>query len=224
MKVLAAGSAIYGLRAAVAAAGAHHSIAVATDHGHDIHRSVIEGRCDADIVIIPSEMIDDLDMRGLIDCLWRRLGWTGIGYCVRSGETPPVLDGEDSLRAAVIAADKILLTTAPTGEHMRGWLEEMGLADALSAKLLLYGRATDMLAALAQGMTGALAFGPTSELLAWSKKGIAYGGSMPREFDVRVAYDAAVLTTSAHRDEARELLDYLAGPDGLRHFRDSGVE
>jgi len=223
-RIKSAGSTVYGLRAAIAACAHPGEIEVSTDHGHFIHGFVVDGACDADIVIIPHDMLEDLDRRGLLTGIRRRIGHTGIGYCVPAGMKARVIDDAQALRAAVLAAPALYLTTAPTGEHMLTCLADMGLRPQIDSKLKLFDRATEMLAALAKEKSAVVAFGPTTELLAWREKGIAYGGGVPQEFDVPLAYDAAVLARSAQQDEAGELLDYLAGPAGLRHFRDSGVE
>ncbi len=224
LKIKSAGSTVYGLRAAVSACARPDDVEVSTDHGHFIHGFVVEGACDADIVIIPFDMLEDLDRRGLLAGVRRRIGHTGIGYCVPSGATAPSIADAPGLSAAVLDAAALYLTTAPTGEHMLACLKDIGLRSEIESKLKLFDRASDMLTALAKEHSAVLAFGPTTELLAWRKKGIAYGGSVPFEFDVPLAYDAAVLARSARQDAAGDFLDYLAGPEGLLHFRDSGVE
>lgn len=223
LSILSAGSTVYGARSALAAEPSPDGVIVATDHGHDIHHAVVAGKASADIVIIPADMLEDLDVRGLLDGGRRAIGETGIGYAVPGSRRAPALSDEATLCAAVRQADALYLTRAPTGEHMRACLVEAGLGDVLNARLRLFDRATEMLAALAQDAGAALAFGPTSELMAWASRGIAYGGRAPFAFDLPLRYDGAVLAASSRKREAHDLLDYLAGP-GLAHFRASGVD
>src|SRR5262245_32395865 len=69
LKVLSAGSTLYGLRPA-AEQFAHvtgAAVTVATDHGHNIRKAVLDGATDADIVLAPSEWIDEMVAAGRAD-------------------------------------------------------------------------------------------------------------------------------------------------------------
>ena len=224
MKILSAGSTLYGARAAAADLLPRARIEIATDHGHLIHEAAAQGKSDADILIIPEDMIEDLEKRGLLaDGSRRRIGFTGIGYAVKSGQPVPAIPDGDALAHAVNRAGQLYLTTAPTGVHMRARLAAAGLSSALTGKLRTFDRATEMLAALAAGDGQALAFGPTTELMAWRAKGTGYGGSVPAQFDLPLMYAGGVLKRSADVSGALRVLDEIAGPGGIQHFRQSGV-
>ena len=224
MKIMSAGSALYGARAAVAALLPRAQIEVGTDHGHLLHEAAGANKSDADIQIIPEDMIEDLDKRGMLAAgSRRRIGFTGIGFAVKSGSTPPAISDGDGIVRAVRATGTLYLTTAPTGVHMRTRLGEFGLGEVMAGKLKTFDRAIEMLAALAAGDGQALAFGPATEMMAWRSKGIAYGGSVPAQFDVPLMYAGAVLKRSGDIAGAIRVLDALAGPEGIQHFRQSGV-
>ncbi len=224
MKILSAGSTLYGARAAVGSLLPRARIEIATDHGHLIHEAALHGKSDGDILIIPEDMIEDLEKRGLLaDGSRRRFGFTGIGYAVKSGQPVPAMTDGEALARAVNGAGQLYLTSAPTGVHMRAWLAGVGLSAALNGKLRTFERATEMLAALAGGDGNTLAFGPTTELMAWRAKGTDYGGSVPPQFDLPLMYAGGVLKRSAEIPGAIRVLDEISGPGGIQHFRQSGV-
>lgn len=224
VKIMSAGSTLYGVRAAIAARDWTFRIEVATDHGHDIHEAAGTGRSDADIVIIPADMLADLSTKGrLASDSARDIGWTGIGIAVRAGRPLPAILDADTLAQAVKDTDKLFLTTAPTGKHIFAALAKIGLGDIVREKLTAFDRATEMLEALSREDAPVLAFGPTTEIAGWRNRGIADGGVLPAKFDLPLAYAAAILNSSTREAQARDVLDYIAGSAGLAHFRTSGV-
>ena len=68
LKVLSAGSTLYGMKPAAEAFTRETGIAVkvATDHGHNIHKFALEGTTDADVVLVPSDWSRELVATGAI--------------------------------------------------------------------------------------------------------------------------------------------------------------
>ena len=62
LRVLSAGSTLHGLRAcaSLAAQAVGGKVAIATDHGHTIRDEVLSGTAQADVVLLPADMIDAL--------------------------------------------------------------------------------------------------------------------------------------------------------------------
>ena len=69
MKIFSAGSTLYGLRACAEMFGRERGIPVqvATDHGHHIHQAALRGEADADVVLLPADMIAVLAAAGVAD-------------------------------------------------------------------------------------------------------------------------------------------------------------
>ena len=69
LKVLSAGSTLYGMKPAAEAFTRETGIAVkvATDHGHNIHKFALEGTTDADVVLVPSDWSRELVATGRAD-------------------------------------------------------------------------------------------------------------------------------------------------------------
>jgi molybdate transport system substrate-binding protein len=228
LKVLSAGSTVYGMRPC-AEAFAHRTnipVEVATDHGHNIHQAALRGEADADVVLLPSDWIDELAAAGLADPQTRvAIGKVRIGAAVRAGSPCPDVSSMATLRRALLAADAVLLTRAPTGDHLMKVIERLGLAEALAGKLALFDTSSLLNRQLAeQAGPGAIGFGPATEIRSWQGKGVAWVGAIPDEIQVVLPYAAAILPPRQAGEQARALLAFLQTPEARRHFVDSGVE
>ena len=228
LNVLTAGSALYGLRpcAEMFARDAGVAVQVATDHGHNIHRAAMRGEADADVVALPADMIAALAAAGLADKdTTVAIGAVRIGAAVRADAPPVDVATMAALRRALLAADAVLLTLAPTGDHLMRVIARLGLADAIADKLARFETSTLLNRHLVESAgTGAIGFGPATEIHAWRGKGVAYAGAIPDEVQVVLPYSAAMLTRTQAPEQARALLDFLTTAEARRHFLVSGVE
>jgi molybdate transport system substrate-binding protein len=131
----------------------------------------------------------------------------------------------DALRRALLAADAVLLTLAPTGDHLMRVIARLGLADTVAGKLKRFETSALLNRHLVESAgAGAIGFGPATEILAWRGKGVAYAGAIPDEVQVALPYAAAMLVRTRAREPARALLAFLATPAAREHFLASGVE
>jgi hypothetical protein len=180
----------------------------------------------AEVVLVPADWADELVAAGraakeaVID-----IGAVRIGAAVRDGAPRPDVSSMVALRQALVAADAVLLTRAPTSDHLLKVIDRLGLSASVAAKLQRFDTATLLNKHLAETASAAtLGFGPATEILVWGGKGVAYAGAIPDEIQIVPPYKAAMLTRSAAGDDARRLLAYLATSDARAHFRASGVE
>jgi molybdate transport system substrate-binding protein len=228
LEVLSAGSTLHGLRPCAESFARNCGIPVyiATDHGHNIHRAALRGEADADVVVLPADMIADLAAAGLADKETTiAIGAVRIGAAVRADAPRPDCSSMDALRRALLAADAVLLTLAPTGDHLMRVIARLGLADTVAGKLKRFETSALLNRHLVESAgAGAIGFGPATEILAWRGKGVAYAGAIPDEVQVALPYAAAMLVRTRAREPARALLAFLATPAAREHFLASGVE
>jgi ABC-type molybdate transport system substrate-binding protein len=227
LRVLSAGSTLYGMRpcAELFTRNTGIPVEVVTDHGHNIHRTALRGEADADLVLLPTDMIASIASAGLADkASVIAIGAVRIGAAVREGAPRPDVSTMDALRRALVTADAVLLTLAPTGDHLMGVIARLGLADAIAAKLERFETATLLNRRLAAASTGAIGLAPATEIHAWRGNGVAWAGAIPDEIQVVLPYSAAILARTRAAEQAHALLAFLATPPARRHFLDSGVE
>ena len=227
IKVLAAGSALHGLRPAAAAFTRATGIAVqvATDHGHNIRKHALAGEAAAHVILVPTEWANELVAAGLADkATLISIGAVRIGAVVRTDASPPDVSSMDAFRRTVASADAVLLTLAPTGDHLMAVIDRLGLTANVAAKLKRFDTATLLNQHLADNPgKGAVGFGPATEILAWRGKGVAWGGPVPDDIQIVLPYSAAMLDRG-HGEASRQFLAFLATAEARKHFLDSGVE
>lgn len=222
LRVLSAGSTLHGLKACavLAAQATGAEIDLATDHGHNVRDAVLRGDAVADVVVIPEEMIAALAAGNLVrDRVG--LGTVNIGGVVRAGAAMPRIATMQHLRGAIENAGSVLLTRAPTGDHLLAVIARLGLGETVSRKLLRFETASDLCRNLAQGDDAALGFAPETEIRA--SEGVAYAGGVPDAVQVALPYSAAAVTASNPSATARRFLQFLATPPARAAFSGSGI-
>jgi molybdate transport system substrate-binding protein len=227
LKVLSAGSTLYGVRpcAELFTRDTGTAVEVATDHGHNIRLAALRGEADADLLLLPTDMIASLASAGHADdSSVVAIGAVRIGAAVREGAPRPDVTTMDALRRALVAADAVLLTLAPTGDHLMGVIARLDLAETVGGKLERFETATLLNRRLAVADPGAIGFAPATEIQCWHGKGVAWVGAIPDEIQIVLPYSAALLVRTQAAGQARALLAFLATPQARRHFLDSGVE
>lgn len=219
LRVLSAGSTLHGLRA-FAARAAGVELAIATDHGHAIHAAIRAGTAQADVVLLPVEMMDELIAQGLV----REpvaLGTVAIGGVIRTGASAPAIGTMKELHAALLAADAVLLTKAPSGDHLMQVIADLGIADTLAPRLQRFATSQQLLAQLAKRDDSALGFSPETEIRAAG--GVVWIGELPPEIQIALPYAAAMLTGTTQPGAVRALLGTLAAAPAREAFARSGV-
>jgi molybdate transport system substrate-binding protein len=130
-----------------------------------------------------------------------------------------------ALRQALVAADSVLLTLAPTGDHLMQVIARLGLTETIAGRLQRFATSALLNRYLVESAApNAIGFGPATEIKSWRDKGVAYAGAIPDEIQVVLPYSAAMLTRTQAPEQARALLDFLTTAEARRHFLVSGVE
>jgi len=237
--IRAAGSAVFGLRlcAALLAERAAAPLRISTDHGHAIRDAVAAGAFTGDILALPAAMIDWLASRGWVAGPAVPLGSVGIGAVTRAGCPLPDLRDVAALGEALRAADAVLLTRAPSGEHLLAAIARLGLSGEVSRKLHRFATATLLNDALAASrFARPIGFAPITEILCWrwgqagsaadapASPGIAFAGEVPAEIQDRVPYAAAMLAATPMPEAAQRVLAALEEKAAATAFRRTGMQ
>ena len=84
-------------------------------------------RADADVVLLPADMIAALAAAGVADDGTKvAIGSVRIGAAVHADAPVPDVSTVAALRNALLAADAVLLTRAPTGDHLMQAIARLG--------------------------------------------------------------------------------------------------
>src|SRR5450631_1024700 len=127
-----------------------------------------------DIVILPATRIDELIAQGRLKSGSRvDIARSGIGVAVRAGGRKPDISSGAALKASLLAASAIVLSSGPSSVYLAGLFQQMGIADAIRSKIVQIGPGLPVADAVARG-EGEIGFTQVSELL--TAQGVDYIG------------------------------------------------
>lgn len=219
LRVLSAGSTVRALRALGPALG---PVEIATDHGHNIVVAMDRDDPPADIVLLPRDMIDALVAKGRLAAGTIALGAVATSGVVCEGAPPPDIAAMDALRAALLGASRVLLTTAPSGQHMTRVIGRLGIATEVAGKVLRFDKSSDLNAwLLRERDPRALGFGPTTEIAGVA--GVTNAGLVATEAQMVLPYAAGVIPSRANEPAAQAFLKFATSREARAAFETTGM-
>jgi len=154
------------------------------------------------------------------------LGRVRTGVAVLSAAVRPDVAGADALRSALHAASAIYFPDpqrATAGIHFMKVLTSLGLVDEVSRRLRPFANGATAMAEMARAADPA-SIGVTQVTEILYTPGVALVAPLPPEFELATVYSVAVITGSAQRDAAVDLLQRLTGAAAAALRRDGGFE
>jgi len=201
-----------------------HTVVITADTGGGLRKRV-EGGEKADVLIAPDAVMDTLAKSNHVVADSRRdLARTAVGVAVREGAPKPDVSTVDAFKRAVLEAKSIVYldpaSGATSGIHVAQVLQQLGLADAIKDKVVLWkgGYAAE---AVASGKAD-LCLHQISEIL--PVKGVTLVGPMPAEINKVTVYTSSLLTGAPTPDAGRAFLAYLARPEFRPKFAAAGLD
>lgn len=169
-----------------------------------------------DIVILTAAIVAALAEEKLVE----RASITDIGLvetavAVRAGDPLVAVNDATDLRNALLAADSIFVpdTKASTaGIHVAKVLRQLGIADAVAARLRIFPNGATAMRHLATS-DAVRPIGCTQSTEIISTKGVMLSGSLPPGCELSTMYTAAIATRAAGPEHARDLIDLLSGAE-----------
>ncbi|AEG94593.1 molybdate ABC transporter substrate-binding protein [Ramlibacter tataouinensis] len=180
-----------------------------------------------DVVILTEALVHELAQQGWVDGgSARPLGVVRTGVAVRSGEPHPEVARADALAAALRQASGIYLPDplkATAGIHFMKVLRALGLDQSLAQRLRAFPNGNTAMREMAQAdAAGAIGCTQVTEIL--FTPGVELVGLLPPEFELATVYTAAVCSRAAAADQARALVELLAGPQARAARAEVGIE
>jgi molybdate transport system substrate-binding protein len=143
------------------------------------------------------------------------VGMVETALAVRAGDPQVVVKDAAALRDAFLAADAIFVPdtkVSTAGIHVAGVLGQLGIADAVAARLRVYPNGATAMRHLAES-DALRPIGCTQSTEIISTPGVVLSGSLPPGCELATVYTAAVTSSAAHAAQAEILIDLLSGPD-----------
>jgi molybdate transport system substrate-binding protein len=154
------------------------------------------------------------------------LGRVYTGVAVRTADANPDVATPQALAAALSAADAVYFpdpARATAGIHFAKVLRELGLWEALQARLKTYPNGATAMRELAAA-SSARPIGCTQVTEILNTPGARLVALLPREFELATVYTAAVASRSADPTRAAQLVAMMAGETSAPLRRDCGFE
>jgi molybdate transport system substrate-binding protein len=170
----------------------------------------------ADIVILTAAIIAKLAEDKLVErASTADIGLVETAVAVRAGDPLVAVNDAAGLRNALLAADAIFVpdTKASTaGIHVAKVLGQLGIADAVAARLRIFPNgATAMRKLAASDAVRPIGCTQSTEII--STEGVVLSGSLPPGCELSTMYTAAVTTRAANARQAQDLIGLLAAAD-----------
>jgi len=161
-----------------------------------------------DVVILTRTQIDELvDARQALGDTATDVGSVSTAIAVRAADPPPDVSGEAPLRAALLAADAVFFPdplTATAGIHFAKVLDQLGIRGEIATRLKTFPNGATAMRAMAESHGHPIGCTQATEILA--TPGARLVAALPRGFDLRTVYTAAVNARARDPDAARRLV------------------
>lgn len=181
----------------------------------------LRGGVKADVVILTATIIARLaEEKLIVPASIADIGLVETAIAVRAGDPLVTVNDAAALRLALLAADAIFvpdIRTSTAGIHVAKILQQLGIADEVTARLKIHHNgATAMRHLAASPARRPIGCTQATEII--STPGVTLSGSLPPGCELSTMYTAAVTTATASPEAAKALIDLLTGVEqaGLR--------
>jgi molybdate transport system substrate-binding protein len=167
-----------------------------------------------DIVILTAALVAALAQEKLVvGASISDVGQVETALAVRESDHLLSVRSEADLREALLASDAIFvpdIKVSTAGIHVAKVLAQLGIAEAVDARLKIYPNgATAMRHLAASDAKRPVGCTQSTEII--STDGVVLSGSLPQGCELSTMYTAAVTTQAARPKQAQALIDLLIG-------------
>jgi molybdate transport system substrate-binding protein len=190
-----------------------------------IKQSMEEGTADADVLVAPASVMDELLAGGSVDSgSVAELGSVTAGVVVRNGAEEPDLSSVEAFTHALLAADKLIFNQASSGQYIEKMLAGLGIAEQVATKTVRTRTGAAVMEHLAADThPRAIGFGQITEIRLKEGLGVHLVGPLPGAIGKVTVYRAAIPARSRAPELGNALVSFMVSAEGKRLFVSSGV-
>jgi molybdate transport system substrate-binding protein len=202
-----------------------HRVKVSFGNATAIQDKVAAGDA-VDLVILPPLQLDDLiERRFLTEESRTALGVVRLGIAAHAGRPVPVVRTVEDFRRALLVTPSFGMPDPADGStsstYLARLLQELGIADEMRVKTILFPDGTKALQALAIDEI-ALTVAPITSIRA--VPGVVLAASLPEAIQLKTVYVAALTRKSASSPAAAALLQMLTSADITALLQQKGID
>jgi len=161
----------------------------------------------------------------IVDGSMVAIGEIAAGVVVRDGAEEPDLSSAETLRDALLAADRIVYNEASSGQYIETMIDKLGIADKVAGRTVRVANGAAVMEHLAaDGHARTIGFGQVTEIRLHESLGVHLVGPLPAEIGKVTAYAAGLATDASNVDAAASLVGFIGSQRGRAIFAETGVE
>jgi molybdate transport system substrate-binding protein len=176
----------------------------------------------ADLIVTTGSDIDKLAQDGKVVSGSRTdFVRSRVGVAVRAGAKKPDISTADGFRNTLLAAKSIGYSKGPSGIHLAGVMQKLGIFDQVKDKLIQPELGQRVGAMVARG-EAEIGIQQINELL--PIPGIDFVGPLPDALQTTLVYSLGTPTTAKRGDAAKALVKFLTSEAALPVLKKLGMD
>lgn len=185
----------------------------------------VHGGATVDLIVAPiATLMEFINAGHIVEGSLKQLGDIEAGVAVPNGTPSPDLSSVDTLRDALLAADRVIYNRASSGQYIETMIERLGIAREISRKTIRTDNGAQTMQRLADDTSGyAIGFGQITEIKLRQDLGIRLVGPLPAEIGKRTPYAVGIQQLGAEFAAAKSLLDFYGSDEARKILIHSGL-
>jgi molybdate transport system substrate-binding protein len=188
----------------------------------ELRRQIAAGETFDAVITFPGQ-IDDFAKQGKVVAGTRvDVARAGLGVAVKKGAAKTDITSADAFKRVLLDAGSIAYAAeGPSGVHLLGVIERLGIAAQIKPKLKPVGAGSLVVAPVAKG-EAEIAVVSIPFILA--EPGAELTGSLPVELQSYVVYAVGIATDATDAAAAKAFVEFLSGTGSARALKANGLE
>jgi molybdate transport system substrate-binding protein len=199
-----------------------HKLAVTWGATNPLKAGIEKGAA-FDVTLLTADAVDDLAGKGKVAAATRTvLANSGAGVAVRKGAPKPDISSVEAFKTTLLNAKSVAwVEQGATGIYLKGLIQRLGIADAVTAKLKPLPPENPAAKAVANG-EAEIGMTQISEILPYA--GAELAGPLPAAIQLTTSFGAGAAANAAQPDAAAALLRFLKSPEAAAVFKAKGLD
>ena len=199
-----------------------HKLLIQYGPSAELQRQIDAGE-EFDVIVSLFGQIDDLIKQGKVAVGTRvDVARAGLGVAVKKGAPKPDIMSTDAFKSVLLNANSIAYAAkGPSGIHLIGLIERLGIAAETKPKLRPMGAGSLVVGPVAKGEVD---IGVVSIPFILAEPGVELVGPLPLELQHYVVNSAGIGTAAKDVNAAKAFIRFFSGPGPIRALRTSGLE